>query len=77
MRKLEINEVAYDHIVMTLQENIDVLKTKVNQELEYFYDSNDYSKVKKQIIDCIDEIADLKADLEALYNAKYIDNEDE
>lgn len=76
MRKLEINEAAYEHIVMTLQENIANLKTKVNQEITYFCDLDDYADVKKHIIQYCDEIANLKADLEVLYNGKYYDNED-
>ena len=77
MRKLEINEAVYEHIVITLQENIANLKTKVNQELAYFYDVNDYADVKKHVIEYCDEIANLKADLEVLYSGKYYDNEDE
>ena len=76
MRKLEINERAYSHIIDVLSNQIQTLKLKVKQDVYSFNDSSDFNQISRDVNEALSEIASINGDLEALYSAKYYDNED-
>ena len=76
MRKLEINERAYSHIIDVLSNQIQTLKLKVKQDVHSFNDSSDFNQISRDVNEALSEIASINGDLEALYSAKYYDNED-
>ena len=76
MRKLEINERAYSHIIDVLSNQIQTLKLKVKQDVYSFNDSSDFNQISRDVNEALSEIASINSDLEALYSAKYYDDED-